>query len=102
MDRVRDLALEHRPRSSSAGFTAYPRTIDFAGFRRIADEVGAIFMVDAAHFIGLVAGGAYPSRCPYADVVTFTTHKTLRGPARRDHPVPARSTRRRSTRRCSR
>jgi glycine hydroxymethyltransferase len=80
MDRVRDLALEHRPRLILAGFTAYPRTIDFAAFRRIADEVGALFMVDAAHFIGLVAGGAYPSPVPYADVVSFTTHKTLRGP----------------------
>ncbi len=80
MDRVRDLALEHRPKIILAGFTAYPRVIDFAGFRRIADEVGAIFMVDAAHFIGLVAGGAYPSPVPHADVVTFTTHKTLRGP----------------------
>jgi glycine hydroxymethyltransferase len=80
MDRVRDLALEHRPRIILAGFTAYPRVIDFAAFRRIADEVGAIFMVDAAHFIGLVAGGAYPSPVPLADVVTFTTHKTLRGP----------------------
>ena len=80
MDRVRDLALEHRPKIILAGFTAYPRTIDFAAFRRIADEVGAIFMVDASHFIGLVAGGAYPSPVPHADVVTFTTHKTLRGP----------------------
>jgi glycine hydroxymethyltransferase len=80
MDRVRDLALEHRPRIVLAGFTAYPRAIDFAAFRQIADEVGAILMVDAAHFIGLVAGGAYPSPVPHADVVTFTTHKTLRGP----------------------
>ena len=80
MDRVRDLALEHRPRMILGGFTAYPRVIDFAAFRAIADEVGAIFMVDAAHFIGLVAGGAYPSPMPHADVVTFTTHKTLRGP----------------------
>jgi len=80
LDRVRELALEHRPRMILAGFTAYPRTIDFAGFRQIADEVGALFMVDAAHFIGLVAGGAYPSPVPFADVVTFTTHKTLRGP----------------------
>src|SRR5438046_1296444 len=80
MDRVRALALEHRPRLILAGFTAYPRVIDFAAFRQIADEVGAIFMVDAAHFIGLVAGGAYPSPVPFADVVTFTTHKTLRGP----------------------
>ena len=80
MDRVRDLALEHRPRLILAGFTAYPRVIDFAAFRQIADEVGALFMVDAAHFIGLVAGGAYPTPVPFADVVTFTTHKTLRGP----------------------
>ena len=80
MDKVRELALEHRPKIVLAGYTAYPRTIDFAAFRQIADEVGAIFMVDAAHFIGLVAGGAYPSPVPHADVVTFTTHKTLRGP----------------------
>ena len=80
MDRVRYLSLEHRPKMILAGFTAYPRVIDFAAFRTIADEVGAIFMVDAAHFIGLVAGGAYPSPVPHADVVTFTTHKTLRGP----------------------
>ncbi|HEX2088413.1 MAG TPA: serine hydroxymethyltransferase [Actinomycetota bacterium] len=80
MDKVRDLALQHRPKIVLAGYTAYPRTIDFAAFRQIADEVGAIFMVDAAHFIGLVAGGAYPSPVPHADVVTFTTHKTLRGP----------------------
>ena len=80
MDKVRDLALEHRPKIVLAGYTAYPRVIDFAAFRQIADEVGALFMVDAAHFIGLVAGGAYPSPVPYADVVTFTTHKTLRGP----------------------
>ena len=80
LDRVRDLAKEHRPKIIVAGATAYPRTIDFAAFREIADEVGAVFMVDAAHFIGLVAGGAYPNPVPYADVVTFTTHKTLRGP----------------------
>jgi glycine hydroxymethyltransferase len=80
LDRVRDLARQHRPKMIVAGATAYPRTIDFAGFRAIADEVGAVFMVDAAHFIGLVAGGAYPSPVPHADVVTFTTHKTLRGP----------------------
>jgi len=80
MNRVRELALEHRPRLILAGFTAYPRVIDFAAFRQIADEVGALFMVDAAHFIGLVAGGAYPTPVPFADVVTFTTHKTLRGP----------------------
>jgi glycine hydroxymethyltransferase len=80
MDRIADLALEHRPKILLAGYTAYPRAIDFAAFRRIADEVGAILWVDAAHFIGLVAGGAYPSPVPFADVVTFTTHKTLRGP----------------------
>jgi len=80
MDRVRAMALEHRPRIILAGFTAYPRAIDFAAFRQIADEVGALFLVDASHFIGLVAGGAYPSPVPHADIVTFTTHKTLRGP----------------------
>ena len=80
LDRVRDLARQHRPKVIVAGATAYPRTIDFGGFRAIADEIGAVFMVDAAHFIGLVAGGAYPSPVPHADVVTFTTHKTLRGP----------------------
>ncbi len=79
-DEVRDLALEHRPKMIIAGATAYPRLLDFARFREIADEVGAWLMVDAAHFIGLVAGGAIPSPVPYADVVTFTTHKVLRGP----------------------
>ena len=79
-DEVRDLALEHRPKMIIAGATAYPRLIDFAVFREIADEVGAWLMVDAAHFIGLVAGRAIPSPVPYADVVTFTTHKVLRGP----------------------
>ena len=80
MDRVRDLAKQERPKIILAGYTAYPREIDFAAFRSIADEVGAILWVDASHFIGLVAGGAYPSPVPYADVVTFTTHKALRGP----------------------
>jgi glycine hydroxymethyltransferase len=80
MDQVRDLAKQHRPKMIVAGATAYPRVIDFAAFRQIADEVGAVFMVDAAHFIGLVAGQAYPNPTPHADVVTFTTHKTLRGP----------------------
>ena len=80
MDRIRDLAREHRPRIILAGFTAYPREIDFAAFRSIADEVGALLWVDASHFIGLVAGGAFPSPVPHADVVTFTTHKALRGP----------------------
>jgi glycine hydroxymethyltransferase len=79
-DQVRDLALEHRPRMIIAGATAYPRLIDFAAFRAIADEVGAILMVDAAHFIGLVAGKVIPSPVPFADIVTFTTHKVLRGP----------------------
>jgi glycine hydroxymethyltransferase len=80
MDRVRDLAKAERPKIILAGYTAYPREIDFAAFREIADEVGALLWVDASHFIGLVAGGAYPSPVPYADVVTFTTHKALRGP----------------------
>jgi len=79
-DQVRDLAREHQPQMIIAGATAYPRLIDFAAFREIADEVGAWLMVDAAHFIGLVAGKAIPSPVPYADVVTFTTHKVLRGP----------------------
>ena len=79
-DQVRDLAREHRPRMIICGGSAIPRLIDFAAFRAIADEVDAILMVDAAHFIGLVAGGAIPSPVPYADVVTFTTHKVLRGP----------------------
>lgn len=79
-DQVRELALAHRPKMIVAGATAYPRLIDFARFREIADEVGAILWVDAAHFIGLVAGQAIPSPVPYADVVTFTTHKVLRGP----------------------
>ena len=79
-DQVRDLARKHRPKMIIWGATAYPRLIDFAAFREIADEVGAILMVDAAHFIGLVAGKAIPSPVPYADVVTFTTHKVLRGP----------------------
>jgi glycine hydroxymethyltransferase len=79
-DAVRDVALECRPKLIICGATAYPRLIDFAAFRQIADEVGAILMVDAAHFIGLVAGKAIPSPVPYADVVTFTTHKVLRGP----------------------
>jgi len=79
-DQVRDLAVQHRPKLIIAGHSAYPRQIDFAAFRRIADEVGAILLVDMAHFAGLVAGGAHPSPIPYADVVTTTTHKTLRGP----------------------
>src|SRR5437763_6511010 len=80
MDRVRDLALRERPKIILSGYTAYPREIDFAAFRQIADEVGALHWVDASHFMGLVAGGAYPTPVPHADVVTFTTHKALRGP----------------------
>ena len=79
-DEVRDLARTHRPKMIVAGATAYPRLIDFAAFREIADEVGAVLWVDAAHFIGLVAGKAIPSPVPYADVVSATTHKVLRGP----------------------
>jgi len=80
MDHVRDLALEHRPRMIVAGTTAYPRRLDPEPFKAIADEVGALFLFDAAHIAGLIAGGAHPNPVPYADVVTFTTHKTLRGP----------------------
>ncbi|MDQ2707126.1 MAG: serine hydroxymethyltransferase [Actinomycetota bacterium] len=79
-DQVRDLAKQHQPKIIIAGATAYPRLIDFGAFREIADEVGAILMVDAAHFIGLVAGRAIPSPVPFADVVAATTHKVLRGP----------------------
>ena len=79
-DQMRSLAREHKPRMIICGGSAIPRLIDFAAFREVADEVGAILMVDAAHFIGLVAGKAIPSPVPYADVVTFTTHKVLRGP----------------------
>jgi glycine hydroxymethyltransferase len=80
MDQVRDLALEHRPKMIVAGTTSYPRRIDPEPFRAIADEVGALFLFDAAHIAGLIAGGAHPNPVPYADVVTLTTHKTLRGP----------------------
>jgi glycine hydroxymethyltransferase len=80
MDEVAALAREHKPALIVAGGSAYPRTIDFARFREIADEVGAFLMVDMAHFAGLVAGGVYPSPFPHAHVVTTTTHKTLRGP----------------------
>jgi glycine hydroxymethyltransferase len=79
-DEIRDLAKAERPKAIIAGATAYPRIIDFAAFRSIADEVGALLIVDAAHIAGLIAGGAHPSPVPHADVVTFTTHKTLRGP----------------------
>jgi glycine hydroxymethyltransferase len=80
LDQVRDLALEHRPKLIVTGATAYPRIIDPAPFRAIADEVGALFMFDAAHIAGLVAGGAHPNPVDSADIVTLTTHKTLRGP----------------------
>ncbi|WP_283137265.1 serine hydroxymethyltransferase [Rhizohabitans arisaemae] len=79
-DEVRHLTLRHRPKMIICGATSYPRTIDFSVFRGIADEVGAWLVVDAAHLIGLVAGGSVPSPVPHADVVTFSTHKTLRGP----------------------
>lgn len=79
-DQVRELAKTHQPKLIIAGGSAYSRLIDFATFRAIADEVGAYLMIDMAHYAGLVAGGAYPSPLPYADVVTTTTHKTLRGP----------------------
>ncbi|MDR3522380.1 MAG: serine hydroxymethyltransferase [Acidocella sp.] len=79
-DEVAALAHEHKPKLIIAGGSAYPRFIDFAKFRAIADEVGAFFMVDMAHFAGLVAAGIYPSPLPHAHVVTTTTHKTLRGP----------------------
>ena len=80
MDQVRDLALGHRPKMIVTGTTSYPRRIDPAPFKAIADEVGALFLFDAAHIAGLIAGGAHPNPVPFADVVTFTTHKTLRGP----------------------
>ena len=80
LDQMRDLALEHRPRMIVAGATAYPRLIDPAPLRAIADEVGALLLFDAAHVAGLIAGGVHPDPVPLADVVTFTTHKTLRGP----------------------
>ena len=93
---------EHRPKMIIAGWSAYPRQLDFARFREIADEVGAYLLVDMAHFAGLVAAGLHPNPVPHADVVTTTIHKTLGGAARRDDPLHARSTPRRSTRRSSR
>lgn len=80
MDEVRKLALEHKPKMIIAGFSAYSKTMDWAAFRAIADEVGAYLFVDMAHVAGLIAAGLYPNPLPYADVVTTTTHKTLRGP----------------------
>lgn len=80
MDEVREKAREHKPKLIVAGATAYPRIIDPKPFREIADEVGALLMFDAAHIAGLIAGGVHPNPMPYVDVMTFTTHKTLRGP----------------------
>jgi glycine hydroxymethyltransferase len=79
-DEVERLAAEHKPKMIITGASAYPRIIDFARFRRIADSVGAVFLVDMAHISGLVAAGVHPNPCEYADIVTSTTHKTLRGP----------------------
>lgn len=80
LDQLADLARRERPKMIVAGATAYPRVIDPAPFRHIADEVGALFLFDAAHVAGLIAGGAHPNPVPHADIVTLTTHKTLRGP----------------------
>ncbi|MEI8251861.1 MAG: serine hydroxymethyltransferase [Synechococcus sp. ELA057] len=80
LDAIRQLALEHRPKLIICGYSAYPRTIDFAAFRAIADEVGAYLLADMAHIAGLVAAGVHPSPLPHCHVVTTTTHKTLRGP----------------------
>jgi glycine hydroxymethyltransferase len=80
LDQVRDLALEHNPKLIVTGATAYPRIIEPEPFRQIADEAGALFMFDAAHIAGLIAGGVHPNPVPHADIVTLTTHKTLRGP----------------------
>lgn len=79
-EEIKNIAITEKPKLIIAGFTAYPRTVNFHKFREIADACGAILMVDMSHFAGLVAGGAYPSPFPYADIVTTTTHKTLRGP----------------------
>ena len=79
-DLVREQAVKHQPKLLIAGYSAYPRVLDFKKFREIADEVGALLLVDMAHFAGLVAAGVHPSPIPYADYVTTTTHKTLRGP----------------------
>lgn len=80
MDQLRERAHEHKPKMIIAGATAYPRIIEPAPFREIADEVGALLLFDAAHIAGLIAGGVHPNPMPYVDVMTFTTHKTLRGP----------------------
>jgi len=80
MDAVRALALEHRPKMIVAGYSTYSQIPDWAGFREIADEIGAVLLVDMAHITGLVAGRVHPSPVPFADIVTATTHKSLRGP----------------------
>jgi len=80
LEQVRELAIEHKPKMIVAGYSAYSRIIDWAAFREIADDVGAIFLVDAAHIIGLIAGGSHPNPVPHAHIVTATTHKALRGP----------------------
>ena len=80
VESIRQLALEHKPKLIVCGYSAYPRTIDFAAFRAIADEVGAYLLADMAHIAGLVAAGVHPNPLPHCDVVTTTTHKTLRGP----------------------
>jgi len=80
MDQVREIAIKNKPKIIIAGYTAYPRAIDFKAFKEIGDEVGAILMADIAHIAGLIAGGAHESPVPYFDVITTTTHKTLRGP----------------------
>lgn len=100
MDAVRAQAREFRPKVLIAGWSAYPRTLDFAAFRAIADEVGATLWVDMAHFAGLVAAGLHPSPVPHAQVVSTTVHKTLGGP-RSGLILGQRSTPRRSTRRSS-
>ena len=88
MDQVRDLALEHRPKMIVAGTTSYPRRLEPEAFRSVADEVGALLLFDVAHIAGLIVGGAHPDPVPFCDVVTLTTHKTLRGPRGGDDPVP--------------
>ncbi len=80
LDEVRQLAKEHQPKMIIAGYSAYSKFIDWGAFRQIADDVGAVFLVDAAHIIGLIAGSAHPNPVPHADIVTATSHKTLRGP----------------------
>jgi glycine hydroxymethyltransferase len=80
LDEVRQLASQHRPKMIVAGYSAYSQFVDWSAFRQIADEVGAVFLVDAAHIIGLIAGSAHPNPVPHADIVTATTHKALRGP----------------------